>query len=47
MHHLPVKVRANHLNAGFVTHMRESLFEPMLLSVLGLVDAMIKARFHP
>jgi len=47
MHHLPVKVRANHLNVGFVTHMRESLFEPMLLSVLGLVDAMIKARFHP
>jgi len=38
MHHLPDKVRANHLNPGLVTHIRESPFEPKLLSVAWLVD---------
>ena len=38
MHHLPDEVRANHLNPGFMTHIRESLFERTLLSATGLVD---------
>jgi len=38
MRHLRDKVRANHLNPGFVTHIHESLFERTLLNVMGLVD---------